>query len=188
MDKKFNPKKLEILNNPQRFKSIPPDYIWEKLNIPDCKVIVDIGAGTGLFSKAFSELMNNGKVYAADISDVMVNWMKDNLSDNQTNVFPMLMDENKISLDDKSADLVLMIALHHELDNPEASLVESKRILKSGGKVCIIDWKKKEMPMGPPFEIRCTEEDISRQLKSTGFKNILIDGSLEMFSFLWAEK
>ena len=41
---KFNPGKLEKLNNPERLKSIPPDYIWKKLNLSECKTIVDIGA------------------------------------------------------------------------------------------------------------------------------------------------
>jgi hypothetical protein len=30
--KKFDPKKLQKLNNPQRLIDIPPDYIREKLN------------------------------------------------------------------------------------------------------------------------------------------------------------
>jgi ubiquinone/menaquinone biosynthesis C-methylase UbiE len=187
VEKKFNPKKLEKLNNPNRLKNIPPDYIWNKLNASACKTIVDVGAGTGLFSKAFSDLMRNGIVYALDISDVMINWMQTNLSDYK-GIIPLLMSETEIPLDDEFSDLVCMITLHHELNDPKELLLESYRVLKKGGKICIIDWKKEEISFGPSFAIRCSAEQISDQLKSAGFSHIESDSSLDMFNMVWAEK
>lgn len=185
MDKKFNVKKLEKLNNPKRLESIPPKYIMERLNIEDESIIVDIGAGTGLFSKAFLEILNNITVYAMDISDTMIEWMKGHLPEK---VIPMLMGENNIPLDDNFCDLAIMITLHHELESPEHLLNETKRILKNGGKICIIDWKKEEMPMGPVFEIRCSKSAISDDLVSAGFKNIKTDESMGRFNMVWAQK
>ena len=52
-DKKFDPKKLQKLNNPQRLMDIPPDFVWEKLHIEKPGVFVEIGAGTAFFSIAF---------------------------------------------------------------------------------------------------------------------------------------
>lgn len=187
MNKKFNPGKLEKLNNPDRLKSIPPDYIWKKLNLSKCKTIVDIGAGTGLFSNAFSELMDNGTVYALDISSVMIDWMQNNISDNK-NIIPMIMGESTVPLEDELSDLVLMITLHHELNEPEGLLTEAIRVLKKGGQICIIDWKKEEMPFGPSMDIRCSPEEISRQLDSSGFSSIKNDTSLDMFNIVWAKK
>lgn len=188
MEKKFNPKKLEKLNNPNRLKNIPPDYIWDKLQLSECKTILDIGAGTGLFSKAFAELMGDGEIYALDISEVMIRWIEDNVVDRYKNIKPTLMSESKIPLVDEFADLVLMITLHHELDSPEIMLKEALRILKKEGKICIIDWKKAETPMGPPLEIRCSIEVVTKQLKDAGFNKIQSDNSLDMFSIIFAEK
>jgi SAM-dependent methyltransferase len=187
MNKKFNPDKLEKLNNPDRLKNIPPGYIWKKLNISECKTIVDIGAGTGLFSKAFSKIMGNGLVYALDISSIMVDWMQNNITDNK-NIIPMIMSESTIPLKDELSDLVLMITLHHELNDPKDLLLEAIRVLKKDEKICIIDWEKKEMPFGPSLGIRCSTEEISRQLESSGFSSIKNDTSLNMFNMVWAEK
>ena len=77
MDKKFNPQKLDKLNNPERLKTIPPDVIIRKLNIIDCQNIVDIGAGTGLFSRAFSKLFKNSIVYALDVSFIQLHIISD---------------------------------------------------------------------------------------------------------------
>ena len=39
-EKKFDPKKLEKLNNRNRLKDIPPDYVWDKLYIKETEVLV----------------------------------------------------------------------------------------------------------------------------------------------------
>lgn len=186
MDKKFNPEKFEKLNNPERLIRIPPEYIWEKLDIPNCSVIIDIGAGTGLFSRAFSKLMTVGKVYSTDISPIMINWMNENIIEEYNNIIPLLTEESRIPLDDGIGDLVLMITIQHELDDPDKLLSEVRRVLKKGGKICIIDWKKKPMSSGPPFEIRLTSDQIINQLKSAGFTSVQNDETLDMFTFLQA--
>lgn len=188
MDNKFNSKNLEKLNNTNRLKDIPPLYIWETLKLKGCSVILDIGAGTGLFSRAFSDLMKDGTVYAADISETMVNWMKNNLSQNYKEIIPINMTENMIDLGNQSVELILMISLFHELKDPEKLLNESFRLLKTNGKLCIIDWKKEKSELGPPLEIRCLLKDIEKYLKNSNFSDIKSDTSLKHHNIVWAIK
>ena len=65
-----------------------------------------------------------------------------------------------------------MINLHHELEDQSLVVQEAYRLLKPGGEVFIIDWKKEDMPQGPPVEIRCLPEQITRQLEDSGFVNV----------------
>ncbi len=188
MDKKFNPKKLEKLNNPARLEDIPPAYVWDKLKIDKCETLIDIGAGTGFFSRAFSDFMSDGVVFAADISPVMIDWMNEYIVDSSPGIKPILMDESTIPLEDSVADLVLMVNLHHELDLPETTLGEAYRLLKPEGKICIIDWKKEEMPYGPSLEIRCAVDDVKAQLETARFINVSIDDSLSKNFLIIAEK
>ncbi len=48
-EKKFDSKKIDILNNPKRLRDIPPVDIVNLLGIKQVNTIVDIGAGTGFF-------------------------------------------------------------------------------------------------------------------------------------------
>ncbi len=188
MDTKFNFKNFEKLNNPNRLKFIPPSFIWKKLQLLQCSVILDIGAGTGLFSRAFLELMGEGTVLAADISNDMVNWMKNNLSQKYKGIIPIIMDGNCIGINNQTVDLVLMISLFHELEDPDNLLKESLRVLKNNGKICIIDWKREKTEFGPPFEKRYLIEDIEKHLETSGFSDINTDSSLKLHNVLWATK
>lgn len=188
-DKKFDPKKLAKLNDPRRLEYLNPDIIWEKVALPDPSVLIDVGAGTGLFALIFSRKMKNGRVYACDVSDVMIFWMNENLPEESKGVvIPIKTEENFLPLPDDTADLVYMINLHHELDDPQKVLKESRRLLKKGGKVMVIDWKKELTPEGPPTEIRVTEEMIESHMRSAGFSKIAKYSVLPYHSFLIGSK
>ena len=178
-DKKFDPKKLKKLNDPQRLVDIPPDYIWNELHLENPGVIVDIGAGTGFFSIAFLQKSGASKIYACDLSEVMIEWMKENVAAENPKIVPVKTEEQYIPLDDEIADLVFMINLHHELENPSMTIKESFRILKPGGTVFIVDWKKIEMPEGPPVKIRYLPEQVKEQLENAGFKKLEIHNDLK---------
>ena len=189
-EKKFDPRKLNKLNNPDRLLDVPPEYIWDKLNLHLEKIgtFIDIGAGTGFFSIPFVEYSNGGKIFACDISDIMIDWMTDNICDNYPAINPLKMTEHSVPLDDNIADLVFMINLHHEIDDPEKLLKESSRLLKSGGKIFIVDWEKEDMAVGPPTHIRYLPEKVEEELLNSGFNNIKIYNDLPKHFLVIGEK
>ena len=171
--KKFDPKNIDMLNKPERLKTMNPDLLWNTLGLRDPRVLVDIGAGTGFFAVPFCRKIRSGKVYACDISDEMLRWMNEHLpADVRQCVIPTKMEESAVPLSDGIADLVYMINLHHELERPEAVVKEAYRLLRKGGGLMIINWQKEETPEGPPVEIRVTETDIIRDMRAGGFADI----------------
>lgn len=173
-DKKFNPQKLDKLNNPERLKEFPADFIIQQTSLNNPKVIMDIGAGTALFSKSFAQKYSDCSVYACDISDIMIDWMKENIVHQYQNIIPVKMDENKTPLEDGIADFLFMVNLHHELDSPEKMLNECYRLLKPEGKIAISDWRKEETGHGPSLDIRYEPSQIIDQLNNIGFQKIKI--------------
>jgi SAM-dependent methyltransferase len=176
--KRFNPAKLEKLNDPMRLKIIPLEQIMKQVALKNPKVMVDLGAGTGLFSAALARMFKNSKIYACDVSGIMVDWMKTNIAPVYNQVIPMLMEDSRVHLGSGIADFLLMINLHHELDNPLGTLKESFRLLKPGGKILISDWKKQEEDQGPDFDIRVDEQQVEEQLIEVGFKKVNVHSDL----------
>ncbi len=187
-EKKFDPRKLEKLNDPARLIDIPPDFIRRKLHIRKPDRLVEIGAGTGFFSIAFLELFHPSILYACDLSDVMIDWMTENVVPKYSNIVPVKTEENAIPLEDEIADLVFMINLHHELEDPSKTLQEAHRLLRPGGEMFIVDWKKKAMAEGPPERIRCVPENVKDQLTTSGFTNVSIFKELSKHFLVVGEK
>jgi len=171
---KFDVTKLNKLNNPERIKDFPLEFILEQLQTKEFDTIVDLGAGTGFFSIPFANRFKDCKIYACDIAEVMIDWMKDNVVPTHSNIIPLKMEEDNVPLHNEMADLLFMVNLHHELDNPEQILKESYRVLKSKGNIAISDWRKEITERGPSIDIRYEPEKVEVQLLSAGFKNIRI--------------
>jgi len=45
-----------------------------------------------------------------------------------------------------------------------------KKMLKPGGQVIMIDFQKKDLPLGPPLEMKIAREDLVRQMETNEFK------------------
>ncbi len=187
-EKKFDPGKLKKLNDPKRLIDIPPDYILEKLHMEKPGILVEIGAGTAFFSVAFFQKFKPDTLYACDISEVMINWIKENVSSRYPGIIPVKTEEHAVPLEDGLANLVFMINLHHELENPLLVVEEAFRILKPDGKIFIVDWKKKDMADGPPTEIRYFPEKVKEQMVNAGFLDVAIYNDLEKHFLVVGEK
>lgn len=164
---KFDVKKLEKLNNPQRLQMVDLQNLINELDLPSNSVLVDVGAGTGIFSQEFLNLIPDSTCFAYDISKEMIDWIKENRVEKMNSRLKAdLMEENKIPLEDKVADFVFMITLHHELENGEKLLKDANRILKDNGKILICDWKE-----GAHHHF-VKKESIISDLKNSNFNNI----------------
>ncbi len=175
-DKVFDPKKLARLNNPERIQEFPVDFVVHEAGLDNPKTVIDFGTGTAFFSRAIARRFPASTVYALDISDVMIDWIKSNVLPDYPGIVPLLIERNSLDLplEAESAELLIMVNLHHELDDPVLLLKSCRQMLKSGGVIAISDWRKEEMETGPRYEIRCEPETVRDQLEKSGFSNIRI--------------
>ncbi|MGV8083137.1 MAG: class I SAM-dependent methyltransferase [Coriobacteriia bacterium] len=182
---KFDLAKLEKLNDPGRLVDIDPVRMWDALGNPDPRVIVEIGAGTGLFSATFAEKAPQATVYAVDIEPTMIEWV----TEHRVEAFggrlvPVLGEESRVPLADEIADLVFMVNVHHEFADPAATYAEALRLLAPGGQVLAVDWAPVESPKGPPLEIRVTAEELARFLSEAGFVDVVVHEPLRWHSLV----
>ena len=170
---KFDISKIAKLDDPGRFEQLRPDAMWDALDRPDPHVIVDLGAGTGIFAAAFSRLAPNATVYAADTEDAMLTWMREHRPEVEAGrVVPIKAEETGLPLGDGVADLVTMVNVHHELAQPAATYREAARVLKKGGQILIVDWKPEETPKGPPMAVRASARSLEDFLRDAGFGHV----------------
>ena len=189
-DRKFDPGRAERLNDPARLESLDPGIMWAAAAKADPLSIVDIGAGTGLLSAAFARLAPHATVYATDLSDEMLAWMTAHLPDDVADrLVPLKSGESAVPLPDGVADLVTMVALYQELEDPAASLAEVHRLLRPGGRLLIVDWKLDDSAtMGPPLAHRVGVGNIMEAVCAAGFDDVASHDVLADFSVVTATR
>jgi ubiquinone/menaquinone biosynthesis C-methylase UbiE len=72
------------------------------------------------------------------------------------------------SLPNSSQDLVMMANILFQSSKRQEIIKEARRVLKEGGRLVIIDWKKNTQGFGPPNELRTDEETIELMTKEEG--------------------
>jgi ubiquinone/menaquinone biosynthesis C-methylase UbiE len=186
---KFDVSKMERLEDRARFADLDRGVMWDAIGLPAPAVIVDVGAGTGLFARTFALLAPQAVVYAVDTEPAMLRWISDH-SDPESagRIVPLLAEETRIPLQDDVADVAIMIDLHHELAEPLASYAEVLRLLRPGGRLLVADWAPTAEGDGPPRQIRVTAGQISDALRTAGFGDIQSHRGLPRHTLVTATK
>lgn len=185
---KFDPAKIARLDDPARLDQLRPDLMWQALGSPQPAVVVEIGAGTGLMAEAFSRLAPDAVVYAADTEPAMLEWIGRVRAGlvAQGRIVPVLASETRVPLPDGLADIVAMVNLQHELDDPEATYRDAVRLLAPGGRLLVADWAKRETPNGPPVAIRVAAAEIESLMAAVGLSDITDHEGLEQHTLITA--
>jgi ubiquinone/menaquinone biosynthesis C-methylase UbiE len=162
---------IAMLEDPKRDSYQKPHEVIKALDLRPGEVIADIGAGSGYFSFRFAHHVGPGRVYAVDINPEMVVHMNRRIRDlGMTNIATVLALPDDPLLADASLDRVFICDVWHHVEGQKEYLAKLKKMLKPGGQLVMIDFQKRELPVGPPLEMKIARDDLVRQLNEAGFQ------------------
>ena len=148
--------------------------IIEATAVQPAMVIADIGAGTGLFTRLFSQAVGErGRVYAVDISQVFIdNILRISRRQKQENVVGIVNRADDVGLPPQSIDLAFICDTYHHFEHPQAMMASIRRALKPSGSVVVIDFRK--IPgVSTPWvmgHVRANESVVVREIEAIGFR------------------
>jgi len=163
---------IAMLEDPKRDEYQKPHEVLMALALKPGETIADIGSGSGYFTLRFAaHVGDKGRVFAVDIDPEMVRYLNRRVRDaGLHNVQTILAEPNDPLLPDASVDRFVVVDTWHHIEKPLEYLALMKRMLKPGGQVVMIDFHKKELPFGPPLEMKIAREDLVHQLEANGFQ------------------
>ena len=176
MTHKFDFKERKKLISDKRKKILPAKKTLLDLRLKKEDIFADIGCGIGYFSFPASKIVGpQGKVYAMDISQDMLNEIKKISKDkNILNIELVKTSKNNLTISNAIISFAFTSTVLHEVDNLSLILKEIKRIMFKDGRFVVIEWKKEKSDFGPPVEHRLGSKDLSMELKKSGYKDIII--------------
>ena len=160
------------LEDPRRDAYQKPQEVVKALNIKEGEVIADIGAGSGYFTFRLAQAVGRtGRVYAVDINADMIRHLNRRVRDMKVeNVVTILCAPDDPLLCDGSVNRVFICDTWHHIEGHPHYLALLKKMLKPGGEVIMVDFKKEQTPIGPPMQMRIARDDLVREMESNGFE------------------
>jgi ubiquinone/menaquinone biosynthesis C-methylase UbiE len=148
-----------------------PDRILSGIGVTRGDVFVDVGCGDGFFAiPAALRVGERGAVYGVDINRDAVRRLRDEAA--RVGVTKLIATTGRAEdtvFCVACADIVFFGIDLHDFQDPNQVLRNAWRMLKPGGRVVDLDWKKEPMTLGPPLRIRFSEEDATRLIAEAGF-------------------
>lgn len=163
---------IRSLENPARDEWQQPERVVESLRLKPGQSVADIGAGSGYFSVRIArEVGPTGKVFAVDIDKGLIDHLsKRGREEKLPQLVPVLSEPGDPRLAAESVDLVFICNVIHHIENRGDYYAKLKRALKPGGRLAIVDFYKREMPVGPRLEEKIAEHDVIAELRAAGFE------------------
>ncbi len=158
------------------FDLIDATKFFQELRLKSDATLLDLGCGEGHYTLAAADRMGGkGLIYALDLWKPGIEKLEQkSAAEGRRNLKAMQVDISKaVPLEDRQVDVALMATVLHDLLEfglAAGALKEAARVIKPGGTLAIVEFKKIEGPPGPPLRVRLTPEEVEKVVTPYGFK------------------
>ena len=162
---------IAALEDPKRDAYQKPHQVLEALGIKEGEIVADIGAGSGYFTMRLAHHVGPaGRVYAVDVSPDMIRHLDARVRDaGLLNVSTILAPPDDPRLP-QPVDRFVIVDVWHHVEDQAGYLAKMKKGLKPGGQIVMIDFHKRDLPVGPPAGMKIAREDLLKQMQEHGFR------------------
>ena len=117
--------------------------------------VVDVGAGTGLFSMMLGDAVGpSGRVYAEEVVDRFSRYIAERAArERRTNVISVAGTETGIGLPAQMVDVAFLCDVYHHFDRPAEMLGSIRRALRDRGQLFLVDFRR-EVGRSPRLGLR----------------------------------
>lgn len=150
------------------------NFILNKISLSERERVAELGCGNfGYFVFPAAKLVGDkGKLFAVDIlkntlDEIKSRAFKENLKQIEV-IWSNLEVFKATKIESSSLDKALLINVLHQSTKKIEILREAVRMLKSGAKLLIIEWKNIDVPIGPDYNTRVSKQAIKEAAPKLG--------------------
>ncbi len=158
-------------DNEERRQWQNPEAILAEVGLGLGATFVDVGCGGGFFSIPAARIVGgSGAVYGLDSDGEALATLKQAAEkEGFSNLTVKRGEAESTVLCHRCADVVFFGVVLHEFNDRSKVLSNAKEMLKPGGRLAVLEWKKEPTPKGPPLDVRLSEGGAAELLNGAGF-------------------
>jgi ubiquinone/menaquinone biosynthesis C-methylase UbiE len=162
---------VKVFDDPARDEWQKPREVVQALGLRPGMIAADLGAGTGYFTRHLAKAVApDGFVLAIDTEPAMVKHLGERASKERIwNAVPVLAATDNPFLPPRRVDLVLIVDTYHHIDDRLNYFERLKGSLAPWGRVAIIDFHKRPLPVGPSIEHKLAREFVVEEMSEGGW-------------------
>lgn len=163
---------VAVFDDPARDEWQKPREVVAALELRPGMTVADVGAGTGYFSRHLSAAVGaGGSVLAADTEPELVAYLRERAErEGTSNLVPILASPENPRLPAAGSDLVLIVDTFHHIDDRVGYARNLKQTLRPRGRVAIVDWRDRDLPVGPDRAHKLAREKVVAEMTAAGYR------------------
>lgn len=175
-----------VFDDPARDEWQKPAALVTALGLTPGATVADLGAGTGYLSRYLAAAVGpGGTVLAVDTEPNLVRHLRDRAEKERTpNVVPILASADNPRLPAGAVDVILVLDTYHHVDDRLTYARGLRRFLRPGGRVAIVDWEKRPLPVGPELDHKLAREHVRDEMTLAGYELVAEPDTLPYQYFL----
>lgn len=157
----------EVFENPVRDAWQKPAEVIAAMGIPPGAVVADIGSATGYFPVRFAKVAQ--RVYGIDVESDMVRYLNERAKkEGLTNLTSILgaFQDPRIP---EAVDFIFICDTYHHIEQREQYFQDLKRYFRPRGRLVIVDFRKGDLPVGPPDSLKISRQQVLEELTALGY-------------------
>ena len=156
-------------------KFLDPEKVLHAVELDKNMIVADLGSGNGFFTVPAARIIGEqGQVWAVDIlEEALGNLISLARMEGRNNILTQQCDldaPQSCNIPELTCDLVIVGKVLAQMKNPQNLANEAYRILKTGGKLLVVEWKKQSSVLGPSLDQRISLEDAKKLFIAQAFK------------------
>ncbi|MDG2307229.1 MAG: methyltransferase domain-containing protein [Candidatus Binatia bacterium] len=161
-----------VFDDPGRDEWQKPAELVAALGLKPGARVADLGAGTGYLEGYLSKTVGpEGTVLAIDTETALVQHLRNRAEkENLRNVTPILASTDDARIPRGSVDLVLILDTFHHISDRLTYARDLEAALRPGGRIAIIDWQKRELPVGPEAPHKLPRGHVLEEMQQAGYE------------------
>ena len=162
---------------PQIAQLLDPYGILAAGGVQEGSIVADLGSGGvgHLIFPASKVVGESGHVYAIDILKSVLSAMERRIQEENIKNMTLVWSDLEVvgaatQIKDGSVDVAFLSNTLFQSKKKDKMFLEAKRMLKAGGTLVVVEWKKVDAPMGPDMSVRTDPSAIRQIADQTGFE------------------